>query len=131
MADLCCGHGLTGLLFAALDRTVQSVTLLDRNKPPKADLVVEAVCEVAPWAREKVRWVEAEISTAAARLEPGTSIVAVHACGVRTDRAIEAAIELGGNVTVSGLGTINEVMSGPWRRFMFARNSAKEVLDFS
>lgn len=96
VADLCCGHGLTGLILAAIERRVERVTLLDRAKPPKADLVVEAVCEAAPWVREKLRWVEARVEDAEEHLAPGTSVVAVHACGVRTDRAIDAALALGG-----------------------------------
>lgn len=96
MADLCCGHGLTGLIFAALERRVEDVVLLDREKPAKADLVAEAVFEAAPWAREKVRWIEGPVEEAARHLEASTSIVAVHACGVRTDRAIDAAIALRG-----------------------------------
>src|SRR5690606_5551186 len=58
VADLCCGHGLAGLALAALDRDVEEVVLLDRKKPPKADLVLEAVCEAAPWVEGKVRWIE-------------------------------------------------------------------------
>lgn len=100
VADLCCGHGLTGLLFAAVERDVRSVTLLDRDKPPKADLVAEAVFEAAPWAREKVRWIEAPVTRAVEHLEPGTSVIAVHACGVRTDRALDAALALRAPVAV-------------------------------
>ncbi len=100
MADLCCGHGLTGLLFAASEREVKEVILLDRAKPPKADLIVEAVVEAAPWVEEKVRWIEDDVSRAAEHLEPDTSIIAVHACGVFTDRVIDAALAVGGNVAV-------------------------------
>jgi len=92
MADLCCGHGLTGLLFAALEPKVERVVLLDRRKPPKADLLLEAIVEAAPAAREKVAWVEAPVQRAADHLPPGASIVAGHACGTRTDRAIDAAV---------------------------------------
>ena len=95
MADLCCGHGLTGLLFAAIERRVEHVTLLDRKAPPKASLVVEAIVDAAPWAEEKVRWMEAPVEDAAKHLDEGTNVVAVHACGARTDRAIDAAIALG------------------------------------
>lgn len=100
VADLCCGHGLTGLLFAAIDRDVEQVVLLDRKKPPKADLVLEAVTEAAPWVSGKVRWIEDKVARAGAHLEAGTSVIAVHACGVRTDRAIEAAIAVNGHVAV-------------------------------
>ena len=100
VADLCCGHGLTGLVFAALDREVEEVVLLDRKKPPKADLVLEAVTEAAPWIAGKVRWVEDKVARAEAHLAPGTSVIAIHACGVRTDRAIEAATAVNGHVAV-------------------------------
>lgn len=94
VADLCCGHGLTGLIFAAIERSVEQVVLLDYKKPPKADLVVEAVVAAAPWAADKIRWVEERIEDAHQHIDKGASIVAVHACGVRTDRAIDAAIAL-------------------------------------
>ena len=33
VADLCCGHGLTGLLFAIFDKKVQRVLLVDARRP--------------------------------------------------------------------------------------------------
>lgn len=100
MADLCCGHGLAGLLFAAVERTVEEVVLYDLRRPPKADLMVEAVVAAAPWVAPKVRWLEAEVERAAEHLAPGTSIIAVHACGAFTDRVLEAAVAVGGDVAV-------------------------------
>lgn len=100
IADLCCGHGLTGLAFAALERDVEEVVLLDRRKPPNADIVHEAVREAAPWIEGKVRWVEDKVTRAAQHLRHGTSVIAIHACGVRTDRAIDAAIAVNGHVAV-------------------------------
>lgn len=100
IADLCAGHGLAGLAMAALDREIEEVVLLDRRKPPKAALVVEAVCEAAPWVEGKVRWIEDKVARAAEHLAPRTSVLAIHACGVRTDRAIEAACAVGGDVAV-------------------------------
>lgn len=100
VADLCCGHGLTGLLFAAIERDVEEVVLMDRDAHPKAELMLDAIVEAAPWAAAKVRWIQADVKDAARHLSPGTSIVAVHACGVRTDRVLEAAVEVGGTVAV-------------------------------
>lgn len=100
MADLCCGHGLTGLLFAAAERRVHDVVLLDRTRSKNAELVTEAVYEAAPWAREKVRWVEADVKRATDHLAPGTAIIGVHACGTRTDRVLETAMALDGPVAV-------------------------------
>lgn len=100
MADVCCGHGLTGLLFASAEKMVDEVILIDHVKPPKAELILEAVIEAAPWVESKVTWIEDEITHASKHLAPHTSVVAVHACGVRTDRALEAAAAVQGNVAV-------------------------------
>ena len=58
VADLMCGHGLTGLLFAVYDERVEEVLLLDRRRPPCYDAILEAVGEVAPWAPPRVRFVQ-------------------------------------------------------------------------
>ena len=100
VADLCCGHGLTGLLFAAFERDVARVTLLDRRRPPSFDTVREAVAEIVPRLEGRVRYVEAPVTHAPGLLAPGTSIVGVHACGVRTDRCLDAALAVGGAVAV-------------------------------
>lgn len=94
MADLCCGHGLVGLLFA-IEPTVKRVMLLDHARPEAHDAVLDAVASVFPEVRDKVRYIEAEVEDAAEHLEPGCGIVAVHACGVRTDRSIDAAVAVG------------------------------------
>ena len=96
VADLCCGHGLAGLLFAVFERRVERVVLVDRERPPSADLVLEAAADVAPWAPGKVEWRREPLKRTA--LKPGTGVIAIHACGLRTDRAIELAIEAGGGV---------------------------------
>ena len=98
VADLCCGHGLTGVLFALFERSVERVVLLDRHRPDSALAVLDAAAEVAPWVAAKVAWREADVEDAA--LEPGTSVLALHACGVRTDRCLDAAIAARGAVAV-------------------------------
>ncbi len=100
LADLCCGHGLTGILFAMFERQVEHVTLLDVARPQNHAKVLAAAIAVAPWVREKVHLVTGAVEEAAQLLEPGTSIVGVHACGVRTDRCIETAIALSGPVAL-------------------------------
>lgn len=100
VADLCCGHGLTGLLFALLDKQVERVTLLDRRRPKSHQAVLEAVCEVGPWVADKVRYLEGCVERAEDDLTPGTAIIGVHACGVITDRCLDTAIALGGPVAV-------------------------------
>lgn len=96
VADLCCGHGLAGILFAVFERQVERVLLVDRERPPSADLVLEAAADVAPWATPKVEWRREQLKRTS--LEPGTGVIAIHACGLRTDRAIELAVESGGGV---------------------------------
>lgn len=99
LADLCAGHGLVGVLFALHERRLETVHLVDRSTPASRTLVLEAADEVGPWVREKI----VEHETTLARLdglEPGTAVVAVHACGTRTDRCLDLALELAGPVAL-------------------------------
>lgn len=100
VADLCCGHGLVGIVFAMFERTVERVLLIDKVRPASFDLVLAAATEVAPWVTQKIQFVECELKNARDHLEPGESIVGVHACGERTDTCIDHAIELRGSVAV-------------------------------
>jgi hypothetical protein len=102
VADLCCGHGLTGLLFAVFVRQVQEVILLDRRQPRTHQIVYEALLSEAPWIEGRVRYVEATLSRARKQelLPAGCSVVAVHACGKRTDRCLDLALATGGRVAV-------------------------------
>lgn len=100
VADLCCGHGLTGLLFAAFERRVERVTLVDHERPMSWGNVLGAVASVAPWVRAKIEYVVAPMHVAARALPRGTSVVGVHACGVRTDRCLDVALALRGHVAV-------------------------------
>lgn len=100
LADLCCGHGLTGALFAVFERTVQEVVLVDKVQPASFARLMDALDEVAPWARGKIRFEERSVASVVPELAAGTAVVAVHACGARTDRAMEAAIALGGHVAL-------------------------------
>lgn len=100
VADLYCGHGLTGILFAVFEREVEEVRLVDARRPESHARVLDAVVEVAPWVARKVRFDERDAMDAAEWLAPGTSVVAVHACGQRTDHAITAAIAAGSPVAV-------------------------------
>jgi hypothetical protein len=100
VADLAAGHGFTGLLFAIFEREVEQVILVDTNPPTSHQRILEALVQVAPWIEEKVRWVTGSIDDASEYLEAGTSIVAVHACGVRTDACLDVALSCRGHVAV-------------------------------
>jgi len=95
MVDLCCGHGLTGILFAVFERQVKHVVLVDHSEPASAARLLAAATAVAPWVADKIERVTANVEMAADMLPMGTSVLAVHACGARTDRCIEVAIALG------------------------------------
>ena len=99
VADLCAGHGLTGMLFAVFEPSVQRVVLVDRSRPRNHDKVLSAVVEVAPWVEEKVEYWSADIKRAL-DLPDMTSIVAVHACGGRTDACLDVAVRTHSNVAV-------------------------------
>ncbi|MFK7737980.1 MAG: methyltransferase [Pirellulaceae bacterium] len=94
VADLCCGHGLVGILFAMFERDVEQVCLLDRVRPKSFDLILAAAQEVAPWTGEKITYVEAPLEHTLRHVEPGTTILGVHACGARTDKCISHAISI-------------------------------------
>ena len=100
IADLAAGHGLTGLLFALFERDVECVVLVDTHPPASHQRILEALCQVGPWIRQKVRWVAGAIDEAPQYLDPGTSIVAIHACGLRTDACLDVALSGGGNIAV-------------------------------
>ena len=42
VADVCCGHGLVGLLFALFERDVERVALIDKRRSKSHALVLEA-----------------------------------------------------------------------------------------
>jgi hypothetical protein len=100
MADLCCGHGLVGLLFGAMERSVERVTLMDVRRTEGSKAILDAVISVAPWLEPKLTWIECESEEMVNHLEPGTSITGVHACGKLTDRCLDIARDIGGPVAV-------------------------------
>ena len=92
VTDLCCGHGLTGLLFAIFEREVEQVHLVDQMCPLSFERIYDAALDVAPWVKRKVQFHTMSINQYVP--EQGSSILGIHACGSRTDRCIDLAIEL-------------------------------------
>ncbi len=99
MADLCCGHGLTGVLFALLETRVEHVTLVDSRRPDSVTAVLDAAVSLAPWMRDKVTYIEADIGDGV-ELPRGTAVFGVHACGAQTDRVLDVGVECGGPIAV-------------------------------
>jgi len=100
LVDLCCGHGLAGILFAAVERRTQEVLLCDKRKPDHFAHVWRAATKVAPWVADKVRFVEGDLRKTRSELPAGAGVIGVHACGAVTDLCLDIAAELGGPVAV-------------------------------
>ncbi len=100
LVDLCAGHGLVGALFALHERRVEAVHLVDRNPPASRAAVLAAAAEVGPWTAAKFTLHDRQLKRAAPDLPLGAAVVAVHACGERTDRAIDIGLALGGPIAV-------------------------------
>lgn len=100
IVDLCCGHGLVGILFAAIQRRTREVLLCDRRKPDHFEHVWRATTRAAPWIEEKVRFIEGDLEETRHLLPPKSAVVGVHACGSKTDLCLEIAADLGGPVAV-------------------------------
>ncbi|GMI25231.1 hypothetical protein TeGR_g8480 [Tetraparma gracilis] len=90
--DVACGHGLTGLLFAALHPSLR-VVLCDARRPSSFAPLLAAVAAVRPHVRSSVTYVESPLS--ALPPPPGSSaVIAVHACGSLTDAALAFAADV-------------------------------------
>ena len=100
VVDLCSGHGLAGILFAAYERRVERVLLCDRRRPLHFADVLRACLRVAPWIEDKVTYVERDLHAARTDFPPGAAVLGVHACGVMTDACMDVALELGGPLAV-------------------------------
>lgn len=114
--DLCCGHGLTGMLFAACNpqKRVQAM-LVDQTEPPSHQVLRTILTEVCPWLSEtdSIRFTaqsldsllkatttmnddEARSSSAssagAASHHATTLAISTHACGSLTDDVLKFAV---------------------------------------
>jgi len=105
MADLCCGHGLLGILFAMFEREVDRVILIDQNEPESRKRLITVAAKVAPWIAEKIDNREAKIGVEDDWIQPAVAIVSAHACGVLSDLCIDIAIKSGGPIASSMRGT--------------------------
>jgi len=90
IVDLCCGHGLVGMLYGIHHRDVTTVRLVDRRKPASVSLILDALDPVAPWLRPKVTFEESRID--AVNVPKDAALLGIHACGRATDAVIDRAI---------------------------------------
>lgn len=112
--DLCCGHGLTGMLFAACNpqrRSSKSMkvtaSLVDRFEPPSHQQLRETIAEVCPWIRgeESIRFTPSTLDAYFEESESKSNdnaddgpnhasvIISTHACGSLTDDVLQYAID--------------------------------------
>ena len=98
--DLCCGHGLVGVLFALFERSVKRVVLVDKVEPLSRQRMLTCLAKVAPWITAKIENRSECINSEMDWVPEGSSIVSVHACGVLTDRCIEIANDCKGKLAV-------------------------------
>jgi hypothetical protein len=100
VADLCCGHGLVGILFALFERDVTRVLLVDTRQPDTHARLAACAANIAPWVMPKLEFRVASLRAAGEALPAGVAIVSAHACGVLTDQCLDLAIRHGGPVAV-------------------------------
>ncbi|CAJ1419099.1 unnamed protein product [Effrenium voratum] len=90
--ELCAGCGLVGIFLALLDRRLR-VLQLDRRRSKLAAQLHEMADS---WdLHERLGWRVADLRPAgeeAAEFEPGSLVLACHACGLLSDEAMAAAV---------------------------------------
>lgn len=91
--DLCCGHGLTGLLFAIFNPEIKEVILLDHQKSESAIATQRCLEKAFPEIVGRVHWVTCSLKNSSTQVKAHADLIAVHACGVRTDQCIALAVE--------------------------------------
>jgi Methyltransferase domain len=97
--DLCAGHGLVGFLFALLEPDLVRVRCVDRKRPLSFERLRTVLAPISPERIEKVTYEERSLERLDAPTEP-TYLVAVHACGRRTDLALDLALAARASVAV-------------------------------
>ena len=109
--DLCSGHGLTGMLFAACnpprqDRIVKA-HLVDIVQPPSHQVLKELIAEVCPWVNDNVQFHTSDLDSFDPMTMSNTEtnknsntqdvcpiVIATHACGTLTDKVLEQAVKM-------------------------------------
>lgn len=111
LQDLCCGHGLTGMLFAACygsptaNNNQVHVTLVDQTQPSSHTVLKDLIVQVCPWVQDRIKYqassldewktssAENDIDDEIIHTTKPNIIIATHACGMLTDYVINYAME--------------------------------------
>eukprot|EP00984_Skeletonema_dohrnii_P020713 scaffold10157_cov142-Skeletonema_dohrnii-CCMP3373.AAC.23 len=103
--DLCSGHGLTGMLFAACNppgrlKASMRVLLVDQSEPQSHLILRDLISEVCPWVnQDTVQFFEADLDDYVTKslsddaTDEASIIISTHACGSLTDDVIRYAVE--------------------------------------
>ena len=103
--DLCSGHGLTGMLFAACNppgrlKASMRVLLVDRNEPQSHSIIRDMISDVCPWVnQDTVQFVDADLDEYVTRslsddaTNEASIIISTHACGSLTDDVVGYAVK--------------------------------------
>lgn len=128
--DLCSGHGLVAFLLALLEPGVEKVRCVDRRRPRNHDRLRAALSTIDAGRVAKVVFDEMEVED----LEPPSErvfVTAVHACGRRTDRAIDLA--LAARASIAALPCCHEsaylIERGELPEALLARISKRDAVD--
>lgn len=100
LADVCCGHGLIGILYALLEEKVEKVQLADTTIPPNFAPVLDLATRLGPWVKEKVEVLEVGIEAMQSKIPSTTAVISAHGCGSLTDQALDLAMGVDGPVAV-------------------------------
>jgi hypothetical protein len=96
--ELAAGHGLVAWLLLLLDPTAPGARCVDRRMPRSAERLEAALTVRWPRLAGKVRWEEGDLRRVTATR--ADLVVSVHACGVLTDRVLDATLAAGAAVAV-------------------------------
>ena len=104
--DICSGHGLTGMLFAACNppgrlKASMRVLLVDRHEPQSHSILRDMISDICPWVnQDTVQFVDADLDEYVTRSlsdddasNEASIIISTHACGSLTDDVISYAVK--------------------------------------
>jgi len=98
--DLCAGHGLTGMLFAACNPPREDIIvrthLVDISEPPSHKVLKDLIAEVCPWIKNEVQFNTCSLKELHINDSKDVCpiVIATHACGNLTDEVLDEAVSM-------------------------------------